>query len=227
MVDDSIDDIYFRCQPEMLDRVMKKFFDRETRESKYAQFWSKAEDCARQRLPNGQADGLTVQHLQAICVFTDNDVYRDFNTAVRTQRNQYGSSFQFHALHFLLTSAIQILQKSNCYCHKTYRRTEYKFTGQVGQIIRFGAFASSSYRTDLTRFGEETCFEIKTCYGAFLKNYSVFEDEAEVLIPPYEMFNITRVFSGKLKHEVLKDCHVVFVLESAGEQSNLDCKLVN
>lgn len=51
--------------------------------------------------------------------------------------------------------------------------------------------------------------------------------EAEVLIPPYEMFNITKVFSGKLKHEALKDCRVVFVLENAGGKSNLNCKLVN
>ncbi|XP_038570254.1 T-cell ecto-ADP-ribosyltransferase 1-like [Micropterus salmoides] len=34
----------------------------------------------------------------------------------------------------------------------------------------------------------ETCFKIKTCSGAFLKNYSYYDQEKEVLIPPYEMF---------------------------------------
>lgn len=224
MVDDSIDDMYFGCLPEMLDRVKKEVFDREKQESEYAVFWNKAEDCARQRLTNGLADGLTMQHLQAICVYTAYGLYSDFNIAVRTQRSQYGSSFHFHALHSLLTSSIQILQKHN-YCHKTYRRTKNKFTGKVGQIIRFGTFTSSSHKTNLKLFGSKTCFEIKTCLGAFLKNYSFFEREKEVLIPPYEMFNITKVYSGGSKHEALKDCSVVFVLESAGGKSNLNCKL--
>lgn len=225
MVDDSIDDMYFGCMPEMLDRVKKEFFAREKQESEYAAFWNRAEACAQQKLTNGQADGLNIEHLQAICLYTADGVYSDFNTAVRTQRNQYGSSFQFYALHSLLTSAIQILQKHN-YCHKTYRRTKSRFTGQVGQIIRFGTFASSSYKTNLKNFGRVTCFEIKTCSGAFLKNYSAQQStEEEVLIPPYEMFNITKVFSGERKHEALEDCHVVFVLESAGGKSNLNCKL--
>lgn len=226
MVDDSIDDMYFGCRPEMQDRVMKEFFDREKRESEYATFWTNAEDCARKRLTDGQADGLTMQQLQAICVFTGNGVYSEFNNAVRTQGSQYGSSFQFYALHSLLTSAVQTLQKHN-YCHETYRRTDKNFTGQVGQIIRFGSFASSSYKTTLKSYGRETCFKIKTCSGAFLKKYSVFEKEAEVLIPPYEMFKITEVFSGEGKYKDLKDCRVVFVLKSAGVKSNLNCKLVN
>ncbi|XP_039653057.1 NAD(P)(+)--arginine ADP-ribosyltransferase 2-like [Perca fluviatilis] len=126
---------------------------------------------------------------------------------------------------YILTSAIQILNSNN-YCHHTYRRTKARFTGQVNQIIRFGSFTSSSYRTDLKDFGNKSCFEIKTCSGALLESYSVFPDEKEVLIPPYEMFNITTI-KGRGKTEVLNDCEVVFVLESVGVKSNLNCKVVH
>ncbi|KAK7910188.1 hypothetical protein WMY93_014872 [Mugilogobius chulae] len=72
-------------------------------------------------------------------------------------------------------------------CQTTYRRSKLKFTGEVNQEIRFGAFASTSKRTDLTTFGKETCFHIKTCFGAYLKHYPILGDhEQEVLIPPYE-----------------------------------------
>ncbi|GLD71365.1 T-cell ecto-ADP-ribosyltransferase 1-like isoform X1 [Lates japonicus] len=95
-------------------------------------------------------------------------------------------------MHFWLTSAIQILS-DNMTCHTTYRRTDLLFTAKLNHIVRFGFFASSSFKTTLTQFGTKTCFEIKTCSGAFLGNYSdLGTEEEEVLIPPYELFMVVK-----------------------------------
>ncbi|XP_041789989.1 NAD(P)(+)--arginine ADP-ribosyltransferase 2-like [Chelmon rostratus] len=226
MVEDSVDDMYFGCKDAMMKIVKYKYIKEEKHIRPFADVWSEAEKCAKKKLKHTKHMALTKDHIKAICAYTSDKLYRPFNTAVRTEKSIYGSSFQFHSLHFLLTSAIQILN-SKYYCHTTYRRASVRFTGKVHQIIRFGSFASSSYSTDLTNFGNETCFKIKTCSGASLKSYSMYDDEEEVLIPPYEMFKITEIINGKVNIQGLNDCKVVYVLESAGVRSNLNCKLLD
>ncbi|XP_054460930.1 erythroblast NAD(P)(+)--arginine ADP-ribosyltransferase-like isoform X1 [Anoplopoma fimbria] len=222
MVEDSVDDMYFGCNEAMMKEVKYKYLENEKR--MYA--WDNAKDCTEKKFKERYDKALTKDHIQAICVYTSNNLYENFNKAVRTERSIYRSSFPYHSLHYLLTSAIQILNNKNS-CHITYRRSRNKFTGRVNQIIRFGTFASSSFRTDLTGFGQETCFKIKTCSGAFLKDYSFYDQEAEVLIPPYEMFKITKEIHLPVKIKGLGDCKVVFVLKSAGGRSNLNCKAVH
>nr|XP_046235011.1 NAD(P)(+)--arginine ADP-ribosyltransferase 2-like [Scatophagus argus] len=237
MVEDSVDDMYFGCNTKMMKTVKDKYFEEERYIQPFSDVWKNTEKCAQKNVKHSKDKALTKEHMHAICAYTaDNlkqsgnstvdSLYRQFNEAVREQGHLYGSSqFQFHTLHFWLTSAIQILN-SNYNCHNTYRRTSVKFTGKVNQIIRFGFFASSSYKTVLTNFGSETCFKIKTCSGAYLKKYSFFDDkEAEVLIPPYEMFKITEIINGQVKIQGLTDCKAVYVLESAGGKSSLNCKL--
>ncbi|XP_070843184.1 NAD(P)(+)--arginine ADP-ribosyltransferase 2-like [Chaetodon trifascialis] len=227
MAEDSVDDMYFGCNEAMMQTVENKYFEEEIHMNPFEDAWNEAEECAERNLIHREDMALTKDHMQAICVYTSDKVYEMFNEAVRTGGSVYRSRFQFHSLHFLLTSAIQILN-SNYYCHNTYRRTRSKFTGKVKQIIRFGSFASSSYRTDLIGFGSETCFKIKTCSGAFLKNYSYYGDkEAEVLIPPYETFKIIKIMNGKDSIQGLRDCKVVYDLESAGAKSTLNCNGLN
>ncbi|XP_045903300.1 erythroblast NAD(P)(+)--arginine ADP-ribosyltransferase-like [Micropterus dolomieu] len=227
MVEDSVDDMYFGCNEEAAQKVKKAYFEKERNMAPFGEAWKKEKNCSEENLKKREKEdkALTKDHMQAICVYTRvQGVYKEFNVAVRTQRSKYNSSsFQFHSLHFLLTSAIQILNR-NFHCHTTYRRTRDKFSGKVNQIIRFGSFTSSSYRTDLKQFGYITCFKIKTCLGAFLKNYSSIPEEKEVLIPPYEMFKITKTIKGKSKIQGLDDCKIVYVVESAGCKSNLNCK---
>nr|XP_020482106.1 ecto-ADP-ribosyltransferase 4-like [Labrus bergylta] len=222
MVKDSVDDMYFGCQEKMMEKVKTYYFNKEIRNSKFESAWSETTKCAEKR-PREADKALTKDHMHAICVYTDNNIYDIFNTAVRTEASKYSFSFQFHSLHFLLTSAIQILN-SNYKCHTTYRRTRSLFSGNVGQIIRFGSFASSSYLNNLTDFGNETCFKIKTCSGAYLGDYSAIDGEEEVLIPPYEMFTVTKKVLGPLNYGELLDCEVVYWLESAGLRSRLNCK---
>ncbi|KAF7645288.1 hypothetical protein LDENG_00207020 [Lucifuga dentata] len=149
--------------------------------------WNKAEECAdrnvKYQLPVDRA--LTKDHMQAICVYTSTfgRFFEKFNEAVRTGREQYGTSFPYHSFHFLLSIAIQLLEEQQR-CHTVYRRTNARLTADLGQIIRFGSFASSSFDKHITSFGTESCFQVMTCKGASLKRYSSFQYEEEVLIPP-------------------------------------------
>ncbi|XP_060941072.1 ecto-ADP-ribosyltransferase 5-like [Limanda limanda] len=230
LVEESVDDMYFGCSELMMRMVKNKYFDEKFLNKASEKAWNEAEKCAEERIARLEDKGLTKHHLRAICVYTSDTIYSEFNNAVRIERNNYRSSFQYHYLHFMLTSAVQILNNKN-QCHTTYRRNSERFTGQINNIIRFGSFASSSYHKTLVRFGTETCFKIKTCSGAPLKHYTYYdsEEELEVLIPPYEMFNITEIVdvNKKIQNMGLKSCKVVYVLESAGFKSNLNCKVVN
>ncbi|XP_074486768.1 ecto-ADP-ribosyltransferase 5-like isoform X3 [Sebastes fasciatus] len=225
MVKDAVDDMYYDCKDKMMKRVEKEYFEKENTGT-FANVWKRAKKCAKKGLnkKDKEDEALTKDHMRAICVYTSGSepFYETFNAAVRTNRTVYGTSFPFHSLHFWLTSALQILN-NNKDCHTTYRRSKAEFTGDVKQIIRFGFFASSSKETTLTHFGEKTCFKIKTCSGAYLKHYPNLEiREQEVLIPPYEMFKITEKIKDK-SVEGLEDCEVVYILESAGVQSNVNC----
>ncbi|XP_041822907.1 NAD(P)(+)--arginine ADP-ribosyltransferase 2-like [Melanotaenia boesemani] len=227
MADQSVDDMYDGCNDKASMDKIKSQFSKELTSGVYAQAWKNAQTCAVQKfnIRSSQDMALTKDHMQAICVYTANDVYSKLNTAVREQRKNYLKSFPFHILHSLLTTAIRILNP-NHHCHTTYRRTQVAFTGTLNQKIRLSSFASSSYRTDMTHFGRETCFKINTCYGGYLKSYSVFNDsEQEVLIPPYEMFAIKDIVRPPHVIKGLEDCKIVYVLASAGRQSNLNCKL--
>ncbi|XP_074486765.1 erythroblast NAD(P)(+)--arginine ADP-ribosyltransferase-like isoform X2 [Sebastes fasciatus] len=224
MEEDSVDDMYRGCDAAMMETVENKYIEEETTKGPFSGVWEKAKVCADEKFEQRENKALTKDHMLAICVYTGEGVYKVFNDAVRTNRSIYGSSFQFHSLHYLLTSAIQILN-NNTLCYDTYRRVGTSFTGKVNQTIRFGSFTSSSKKTHLKHFGSETCFKIRTCSGAYLKKYSDFRDEREVLIPPYDKFTITEISDDPGKFKGLEDCKKVIVLETAGVESNLNCKL--
>ncbi|KAM9363645.1 erythroblast NAD(P)(+)--arginine ADP-ribosyltransferase-like [Symphorus nematophorus] len=226
MVEDAVDDMYFGCNETMTEMIKEKYFKKENTGT-FAEVWKNAKDCVN-RAENNKEKGdeaLTKDHLQAICVYTSGHgkFYDRFNAAVRTSKKSYGTSFPFHSLHFWLTSAVQILSNDRN-CLTTYRRTASEFTGDDNQIIRFGFFASSSKRKNLTHFGRKTCFKIITCHGAYLKNYPNLKNaEEEVLIPPYEKFSIKK--ARNKFNTGLADCEVVYILQSEGFESNLNCKL--
>ncbi|CDQ94636.1 unnamed protein product [Oncorhynchus mykiss] len=230
MVPNSVDDMYKGCIKEMGKKV-KEYLPNETNTGGiFEQAWTKAETCASNKYKsvNNKLHKLSYNHIRAICAYTGGqiEIYPVFNEAVRTSRYEYTTSFQFHSLHFLLTDAIRILKLKQNTCHTTYRRTNMEFSGEVNKEIRFGLFASSSFLKNLTHFGEKSCFEIETCFGADLKSFpSLGNYEKEVLIPPYEVFKVTAV----LKKENDKNlwCDVVYKLKSIKTLSNLNCKIFN
>ncbi|XP_073704580.1 ecto-ADP-ribosyltransferase 5-like [Garra rufa] len=222
----SVDDNYDGCTKEMANLVSTKYLEKEMSNlPEFKKSWQEGEVNAK-----APEDNLTRNHSIAIYVYTNSDlkVYRDFNNAVRSDKDKYkNNAYEWYSLHFLLTDAIQILNKTQSKCFSTYRGTNVEFTKDVlSTTVRFGQFASSSLNRTVTEgYGNVSCFEIKTCEGANLTKYSKFPDEDEVLIPPYETFNVTAV----KRREDQKDlwCETVFVLNSTGIRSDLKCALRN
>ncbi|XP_058497329.1 erythroblast NAD(P)(+)--arginine ADP-ribosyltransferase-like [Solea solea] len=229
MAEESVDDMYFGCNDLMHEKVMGKYSE-EMYTGPFKEAWKKAEKCANIKSTEQnlrEHEGITKAHLKAICAYTDDAIYRTFNNDCRNGKKSYGSLFQFHTLHFFLTSAVQILNKHYS-CHNTFRRTNRIFNVKENETVRFGSFASTSYnRTLYEKYGIKSCFEVETCAGGFLNKLSVV-DEEEVLIPPYEMFIIGGIIKDKkkMKDMGVESCEVLYVLKSAGYKSNLNCKLV-
>ncbi|NXH55346.1 NARE ribosyltransferase, partial [Rhabdornis inornatus] len=158
----------------------------------------------------------------AIMAYTTNDLYEEFNAAVREagrSSQEYRDKFHFKTLHFLLSDALATLraaQGQKCRC--VFRGVRDKlFKANVGDIIRFGQFTSSSLCKDVAQvFGDTTVFKVWTCHGAYIEAFSQFPDEEEVLIPPFEQFKVTKVIPKGGKVEI----H----LNSAGTYSKYNCE---
>lgn len=211
------------CLNKTIERVKKNYAGKELQT--FAKAWRQAANQANKNRDKASAH-LTKEQLQAVYVYTGPLVYQQFNAAVRTQRSEYGRNFQFHYLYVLLTSAVQTL-KLRQPCYTTYRRCNVLFSGEVGHRMRFGSFASTSLKTGVTKFGRKSCFEISTCSGAYVGQYSGMPDEEEVLVPPYEVFEVSGKLTGDHEKPAgLEDCEVVFVVKSVGSESKLNCKLV-
>lgn len=219
---DSVDDMYYGCSHKMLIRVKRHYLPRSTQEGLHSTYTNL---CASKAMKmKDDYDPLSSDHFKALCAYTAG-AYDDLNRAVRKGKASYKTSFEFHALHFLLTDAIRLLKLNQRSCYTSYRRSRLHFVGAPGQTIRFGSFASSSLSDDLRQFGRRSCFEIRTCFGAYLKSYTEFDsDEDEVLIPPYEMFTIVAVDTSG---ENDLNCDVVYKLETAGIYSNLNCQALD
>uniref|UniRef100_A0AAY5KZL1 NAD(P)(+)--arginine ADP-ribosyltransferase n=1 Tax=Esox lucius TaxID=8010 RepID=A0AAY5KZL1_ESOLU len=190
MAPDSVDDMYKGCFGEMNDKVLKKYIPEEFKHNSFKDSWKWANNCAN----------------SAICAYTAGhpEIYIEFNKAVRTNKTDYSSSFKFHSLHFLLTDALRLLKNNRKEdCITSYIRTKDKIFAKVNQNIQFGMFTSSSTNREINEmFGANSCFVIKTCFGADLNSYSKWPEELEVLIPPYEVFNVTESIATKSDNQM-------------------------
>lgn len=222
MSPNSVDDMYYGCNHRMLIKVKRHYLPSSTGEGLHSTY---TKHCALKAMKNKDPDDqLSWDNFRALCAYTAG-AYSDLNQAVRTGKASYKISFHYHALHFLLTDAIQRLKLNQKGCYTTFRRSNLPFKGDSGQVMRFGSFASSSLSKDFYQFGRRSCFEIRTCFGAYLKSYSEFDsDEDEVLIPPYEMFTIVSVDTSG-GNDLL--CDVIYKLETAGIYSSLNCQAVD
>ncbi|XP_015254100.1 PREDICTED: GPI-linked NAD(P)(+)--arginine ADP-ribosyltransferase 1-like [Cyprinodon variegatus] len=225
MAPKSVDDMYNGCESEMERLINEKYLPREQKNKNFLDAWA-----AAGRYYNSKSwptSLLKKPQIMAVYAYTLNDppLYKEFNKAVRAQRAKYKTDFQYHTLHFYLTMALRSLKNSARECVTSYRRTGSKFKKNVlNKEIRFGAFTSSSAGgySDKT-FGTESCFEIYTCFGADISGYSEFEEEKEVLIPPYEVFKVKEIKQGSTK---TLPCKVVYRLQSTKKTlSKLNCAL--
>uniref|UniRef100_A0A3Q3MT06 NAD(P)(+)--arginine ADP-ribosyltransferase n=1 Tax=Mastacembelus armatus TaxID=205130 RepID=A0A3Q3MT06_9TELE len=228
----SVDDMYQGCNDKMKAKAREVYLPNEKNiNSDFTKAWDDAELNYKKKYKKKRrpSTGLEKEQALAIYVYTleKPNVYVDFNNAVRTQRSEYNTKFTYHALHFFLTDALQALKKKHENCLTVFRRVNTHFSQNVLNMeIRFGSFASSSLgKYPQERFGDKSCFEIETCFGADISLYSKYtESEGEVLIPPYEIFKVIDI-KTRSKQKVLP-CEVVYKLKSTRTPvSYLNCAL--
>ncbi|RXN34370.1 NAD(P)(+)--arginine ADP-ribosyltransferase 2-like protein [Labeo rohita] len=219
----SVDDQYNGCRENMANHVETKYLEKEINNSPdFKIAWKNGKDFVK--TPHDK--DLTKNHLIAIYVYSASNVYEQFNHDTRDGKRLYKQMrYKWYSLYFLLTDAIQILNKTQNKCYSTFRGTKAEFDKHVlNKEIRFGQFASSSLdRKKTKRFGTKSCFEIHTCEGADVSKYSKLPREKEVLIPPYEKFKVTAVKTRKDQKDPW--CDTVYVLKSSGKKSDLNCAL--
>ncbi|XP_053368194.1 T-cell ecto-ADP-ribosyltransferase 1-like [Clarias gariepinus] len=206
MAPDSADDQFIGCEDQMYDLITQKILPNELNsDENFKYLWDHYKD-------------VNDYFKRVIKVYTTEAIHSQFNNAVSSGRKNYNSNFNYKALHFLLTRAIQIYQVKTC--TNVFRRTEVSFDKNVlGHEMRFGRFASTSLKKDMTDFGSTSCFKIKTCFGAKIAHISVTPEEKEVLIPPFEKFKIAKIEKNR------SNCDVVYTLQSTGKVSNMNCEL--
>ncbi|NXL54148.1 NARE ribosyltransferase, partial [Podilymbus podiceps] len=222
----SFDDQYQGCSRMMEEELQELNRTEFAHNSNYAKAWTLA--AAEWRNRRGRVPQpwvLRPEQAVALLAYTlEGPLYEAFNAAVREagrSREKYLGDFHFKVLHFLLTEALRALRDAQPRrCYHVYRGVRgIRFTAQHRQSIRFSHFTSTSTQKESTqRFGHDTVFSVQTCYGVPIRNFSFFPEEEEVLIPPFESFevtNVTRVGDRAL-----------IQLRSQAARSTYNCELV-
>ncbi|XP_037984891.1 NAD(P)(+)--arginine ADP-ribosyltransferase 2-like [Motacilla alba alba] len=203
MAKDSFDDQYRGCGPAMTKALPSIYKFELQKNPLFAKTWVKAETEWRKR---GSPVSPLASPAQAVALmaYTMNGLYKDFNAAVHVagrSSQAYRNNFHFKTLHFLLTQALVTLRQSqNGQCRHVFRGVrDVHFQARSGQKVRFGQFTSTTPRKEVALlFGKDTLFEMQTCHGVDIRQFSKYPGEEEVLIPPFETFEVTKVmWDGK------------------------------
>ncbi|XP_056339458.1 erythroblast NAD(P)(+)--arginine ADP-ribosyltransferase-like [Oenanthe melanoleuca] len=217
----SFDDQYQDCGPAMKAELPALNRSEFQKNSLFAKVWPMAVGMRKfGRYP--QYPLSSSAHAIAIMAYTMIYLHKEFNDAVRVagrSPQEYRDSFHFKTLHFLLTDALATLrdfQGRQCYC--VFRGVDqYKFEANVGDTVRFGQFASSTLCENVIHdFGTTTVFKVITCHGAYIRNFSLYPGEEEVLIPPFEKFKVSKIIEGTQ--------NVQIHLDSFGTYSRYNCE---
>ncbi|NXT81051.1 NARE ribosyltransferase, partial [Zapornia atra] len=198
MAPNSLDDQYLGCR-HMMEKELQELNRTEFEtNSIYAEVWKEATAEWQRRGP--QSSVLKPEQEIALMAYTleTPSLYKEFNAAVRAgrpSREEYMLKFQFKVLHFLLSSALRALRDAQPHkCYHVFRGVSNNLNAKPGDTVRFGQFASTSLNSVCAeQFGTGTIFSVQTCYGVPIKKFSFFPDEDEVLIPPFETFEVTSV----------------------------------
>ncbi|XP_063252083.1 NAD(P)(+)--arginine ADP-ribosyltransferase 2-like [Prinia subflava] len=221
MARDSFDDRYEGCSLEMAAALPFLSRFEFQRNPHLAWVWPKA---AAEWEKRGSPVSPLASPDQAIAImaYTMNDLYERFNDAVQAggrSPRDYRDKFQFKALHFLLTRALASLrQAQDGRCRHVLRGAQdVLYVARRGQRVRFGRFASTSMNNETAlAHGADTIFQVQTCYGVDVQEFSMYPDEEEVLIPPFEVFEVTDVtYDGRRSWVSLR---------SAGTFSKYNCE---
>ncbi|KAL9869467.1 erythroblast NAD(P)(+)--arginine ADP-ribosyltransferase-like [Geothlypis trichas] len=221
MAQDSFDDQYQGCGPTMTEALPALNRSEFEQNPLFAQAWTKA-------TAEWQSRGSPVSPLSSpaqaigLMAYTMDDLYKKFNEAVRTagySQQEYRDNFHFKTLHFLLTQALKTLRVTRGpKCHNVYRGVDgVRFKAEPGDIVRFGQFSSASQsQTASWVFGTDTVFQVHTCHVTEIQEFSNYPDEKEVLIPPFETFEVIEVSQEGGRARIQ--------LRSTGTSSNYNCE---
>uniref|UniRef100_A0A8C3UQ59 NAD(P)(+)--arginine ADP-ribosyltransferase n=1 Tax=Catharus ustulatus TaxID=91951 RepID=A0A8C3UQ59_CATUS len=217
MAQNSFDDQYLTCADNMTEKVPELKCTEFLQNEEFAQHWSEARDVWEKR---GRLNAhLSQDEAVALMMYTMGKVHKEFNNAVHEagySYQQYQNNFHFKMLHFLLTRALQKLRDPNK-CQNVFKgESGKKYKVKKGDEVRFGYFASTSLSRVTHIFGSTTVFKVKTCHGVYIRNFSKFHGEKEVLIPPFEKFKVIKAIKGGKKVEI----H----LDSIGIYSKYNCE---
>ncbi|XP_065279482.1 ecto-ADP-ribosyltransferase 5-like [Emys orbicularis] len=220
MMKDAFDDQYIGCAEEM-HGIAHKLIQPEM--SPFSPLWENAtEKWNRVKTTITRPSNFEDEYGIALVAYTDPTKYTKYNKIFSTifndavsgtnrSRAAYMASFQFKAFHYYLTRALQLLWKETGEkCGVMYKTTVYrgvnttsKYTGQAS--IRFGYFASSSINRKVAEsFGKATFFTIHTCFGVKIQDMSYNRSQEEVLIPPYEIFNVVKIQGNNVTLQSIK-----------------------
>ncbi|KAG8543527.1 hypothetical protein GDO81_024431 [Engystomops pustulosus] len=138
--------------------------------------------------------GFSNVHGVALVAYTG-PLYEAFNEATRDvgiSIQNYKNKFQFKAMHYYLTTAIQMLYNNHeKLVYRGVRDIKFIPSSNSGSDIRFGQFTSSSLdEAEAKKFGKSSFFTIKTNLGVDLESFSFYKKQKEVLIPGYELFEV-------------------------------------
>ncbi|NXQ31804.1 NRT2 ribosyltransferase, partial [Alaudala cheleensis] len=222
MAPNAFDDRYRRCHFRMARALPALNRSEFVLHSDYAVAWGRAA-AAWHGLARRDAPLLPPEQAIALMAYTmEEGLYLQFNAAVRAggrSRRHYLRAFRFKVLHFLLTEALSELRAAPGHprCLQVFRGVDgIRFTCAPGQIVRFGQFASASLLRSVSSFyGNSTSFEVLTCHGASIRHFSHYPEEEEVLIPPFETFQVTNVTRRGNDTQIR--------LRSHGAHSNYNC----
>ncbi|NXC92144.1 NARE ribosyltransferase, partial [Cercotrichas coryphoeus] len=219
---DSFDDRYQGCGPAMKAELSALNRSEFQNNSILADIWPLA-------MAKWQSRGSSVSPLSssdqaiALMAYTTNDLCVQFNYEVRMagrSPQEYRENFHFKTLHFLLTDILATLRaaQKEQKCHSVFRGVNsILYKAKPGDIVRFGQFVSSSlFKTVAEQFGSTTVFQVQTCHGAYIKAFSEYPEADEVLIPPFEKFNVTDI--------IKKGKNVEIHLDSIGTYSKYNCE---
>ncbi|XP_054850985.1 erythroblast NAD(P)(+)--arginine ADP-ribosyltransferase-like isoform X2 [Eublepharis macularius] len=193
----ALDDKYNGCVKAMKSNLKSLLKTELAMSETYRETWNKSlegwwEEKDSKSFPQNITEFVEV----AILTYTSEypKIYPEFNAATRTAGKgpEEYEAYLFKSLHFLLTMAAKQPDLKPLQCISVYRGTKVDFS--VEKVFRFGQFTSTTEREDMAKkFGTKTFFNVFTCKGYSISEMASYEFEKEVLIPPYEIFQVTSV----------------------------------
>lgn len=223
----SFDDQYLGCSQQTREKLNEgDYFTEELATNKnFSKVWQNAHLKWLNQEKN-LPQNMTITHAVAILVYVlNNNIRSEFTRAMAStgqSATQYQHAFHFKYLHYYLTSAIQLLRKemlmnNDSSCSEVHYEAADVFSeAPIGTILRFGQFLSASLiREEAQKLGNQTLFTMSTCLGVPVEYFSL---KKEVLIPPYELFEVVNVTSLPKGNWVQ--------LRSTGNFSSYNCELL-